>query len=197
MSQINYPIALELTSPFEFTEVFDLPTMHIIISKKEDGSISGHCLDYDTWAFSESEDATGIVKVITRLLEMAFILFIDLYQEKRLDDIFENEVTDEAVWNEFRNLIKKNRIASVKKTMTELHSDQMENFANASNLKEDEEKSIYDLSEFSDSEREQIQFWLKELKTSDVNRRKEILHEMLQSIAQKAPILKLVSELAA
>ncbi|MCB1309466.1 MAG: hypothetical protein KDK30_14845 [Leptospiraceae bacterium] len=177
-------MALEIRAPLEMDSIFALPTLHILLEKLSDGTWAGHCLDFDTWAYSENEDEKeAISRVTLRLLEMAFIDFIHLHQADELNRLYDNEVDDPELWKEFRSIANRIRTQRLSKSLHNLLKD-------TTNLSEFQNAEIkeYDFSEFSDSEKKQVQHWLQELQNADPDKRNEILLAMVKSLARVVPL---------
>lgn len=181
----NMKYAFELKNPDELEQILALPTLHILVTTDETGITKGHCLDFDTWAFSE-DPKNGVEKVTLRLLEMAFLEFFQLFQSKNLSQLYQNQVKDGAIWEEYTSLMNGVRIFQLQNTM----KDFFENPEKSLQVLEDKKttkspsQETFDMSALSNIERDQMKHWIRESLTATPERRKEIMHHMVLSLGR-------------
>lgn len=91
-----------------------LPNLHILLHRKEDGTMAGHCLDFDIWAYSEQpDDKEAIEKVFGRICEMVMFQIISLIKRGALSSMFKNRVADSNEWDRFIQIHSERKVKAL------------------------------------------------------------------------------------
>ncbi|MBL8021072.1 MAG: hypothetical protein JNM27_15480 [Leptospirales bacterium] len=179
--------AIELKFPEKLAPIIDIPTLHVLFSRQDDGVLGGHCLDFDIWAYSEqSEQTTAIEHIATRILEMLLDQILYLFSKGSLKNLYANQVPlDSPEWQEFANLANAARVRLLEKSMVKTMDPQQPVEAT------DEPIRKYDFSPLTEREFDQVKHWLDQLKKATPEKRSEILLAMIKSLRNSFPLVVL------
>ena len=107
--------------------LIELPNMHILIEEYNKETISGHCLDFDTWAYSqESNIEKATSNISKRLIEMALNHIFLLYLDKKIEErLYRFQVPLESKkWKQFNKIHNDNKASILTNSLKRLLGNQ-------------------------------------------------------------------------
>ncbi|MCP4130923.1 MAG: hypothetical protein GY754_08060 [bacterium] len=177
-------IAVEALSQ---SRLLNLPNLHILMHRRDDGVMVGHCLDFDIHAYSEQqENQQAIENVYSRICEMVVFQIIALLQNDSLDKMYENRVTDPALWEMFNNLHAKNKIESLKKSIEEVKNKDLDELKEVINRDKtnseqlsDIESSDYKFSNLSETTFSKLKHILEQIQSASPDEAQYLVNTLL------------------
>ena len=91
-----------------------LPVLRILV-KQHENFVVGHCLDFDVYSHYQGDNLKeGKLYVCKEICNMVWIIILDHLEKKTEDQMFNNSLKLGAGWDEFMEILRKERIKQLR-----------------------------------------------------------------------------------